>query len=542
MLIKFFKGDKNFSNPNFAMRYLLREKSNHNDNDKKHMRVLRGDPNKSLMIANSLDFTQKYKMGCLSFEEANLSDEDKQQIMDRFEAMAFCGLDADQYDITWIEHTDKGRLELNFFSPAVELTTGKRYQMYYHRADQKTFSLWRDVINHDFGLSDPLDPSKRQTLTQSDKRVSKKAQERKDFYAEQVKELYRTQTVNNRDELIKHFTQNGLGISRIGKDYITLIDHNNTKIRLKGGLFEPNPEPHHFDTTADKPEPPYTHLNEHDTLEMLHTLSESLSERLYSKFEYNTHRYPKNAVSELLDASMTFKQSKKAKTHDKNPKHPLRPNTKLLERVRDLHHDFGGTATLHAQHFDELNQAERQIDRAEHDIDRQERAIEQQERQIDTETLTGNPNAQGTLSELTGQGNDPQGREQTAQIRIKHLREQITTLERGIRTATRTASDEIAGIRTGTHKTNTDFNDRMREIHQYEARRQRRAFALPQDVADDVGRCGMEARQRLTELSNDTEQRINEAHAVIANLTTANTAVTPQNRPKPSRDYSPSPF
>ena len=47
--------------------------------------------------------------------------------MQSFEETLLAGLERDQYDITWIEHTDKGRLELNFVIPNVELSTGSDY-------------------------------------------------------------------------------------------------------------------------------------------------------------------------------------------------------------------------------------------------------------------------------------------------------------------------------------------------------------------------------------------------------------------------------
>ena len=36
-----------------------------------------------------------------------------------------------QYSILWVEHQDKGRLELNFVIPNMELQSGKRLQPYY---------------------------------------------------------------------------------------------------------------------------------------------------------------------------------------------------------------------------------------------------------------------------------------------------------------------------------------------------------------------------------------------------------------------------
>ncbi|MGK3295905.1 hypothetical protein ACSLNR_28615, partial [Escherichia coli] len=38
--------------------------------------------------------------------------------------------------ILWVEHQDKGRLELNFVIPNMELANGKRLQPYYDRADR----------------------------------------------------------------------------------------------------------------------------------------------------------------------------------------------------------------------------------------------------------------------------------------------------------------------------------------------------------------------------------------------------------------------
>lgn len=46
------------------------------------------------------------------------------------------GLDADQYSCLWVEHRDKGRLELNFVVPNVELLSGKRLQPYFEKADK----------------------------------------------------------------------------------------------------------------------------------------------------------------------------------------------------------------------------------------------------------------------------------------------------------------------------------------------------------------------------------------------------------------------
>src|SRR5699024_428829 len=113
---------------------------------------------------DNLDFQNRYTAGVLSFEEANLEEQQKQEIMQTFEKTLLAGVDRDQYDITWIEHTAKGRLELNFVIPNVELSTGKRLQPYFDQADRPLVENWKQVTNFDYGLSDPHAPHKAQAI------------------------------------------------------------------------------------------------------------------------------------------------------------------------------------------------------------------------------------------------------------------------------------------------------------------------------------------------------------------------------------------
>ncbi|MDO6023532.1 relaxase family protein, partial [Neisseria gonorrhoeae] len=65
------------------------------------------------------------------------------------------------------EHRDKGRLELNFVIPNIELLSGKRLQPYYYAADRGRVDAWRTMQNLTHGYSDPDDPAKRQSMTQA---------------------------------------------------------------------------------------------------------------------------------------------------------------------------------------------------------------------------------------------------------------------------------------------------------------------------------------------------------------------------------------
>lgn len=118
--------------------------------------VLAGDVDETVALIDSSPYTKKYTSGVLSFEEAGITEEQKREVMKSFEECLFPSLDNDQYNVLWVEHADKGRVELNFVIPNIELTTGKRLQPYYHAADGKRVDAWRTIQNLTHGFSDPF--------------------------------------------------------------------------------------------------------------------------------------------------------------------------------------------------------------------------------------------------------------------------------------------------------------------------------------------------------------------------------------------------
>lgn len=73
--------------------------------------MLYGDPVMTEQLINATPFKQKYKSGVLSFTELadTFTDKQKMDIMQRFEKTLFAGLEPDQHDILWIEHSDKDK-------------------------------------------------------------------------------------------------------------------------------------------------------------------------------------------------------------------------------------------------------------------------------------------------------------------------------------------------------------------------------------------------------------------------------------------------
>jgi len=236
MLIKFFKrpprrnsGGKG-GNPRASMEYLLSKSEG-------EFRVLQGNPELSVKLAEAMESVNPYTVGCLSFEEANISEGDKKAIMRRFEESFLAGLDAEQYNICWVEHTDKGRLELNFFVPNVELSTGKRLNLYYDRADRHLAESFKKAINLEYGLTSPDAPEKRQTVS-IDKSLPKNTKDAVAALNGLIEGEFKLGNIQNRQDVVNCFERYGFEIARQGEHYLSIKNENGRNIRLKGAFYE----------------------------------------------------------------------------------------------------------------------------------------------------------------------------------------------------------------------------------------------------------------------------------------------------------------
>lgn len=243
MLVKYFKYGS--GNGKSAFDYLL----NHRVEDGTS-RVLRGNADFTLSLIQSLNTKKKYKSGCLSFEEKDIVAKDKEEIMNLFEETIFPGIAKENRNIVWIEHTDKGRLELNFVIPRVELSTFKAFNPYFHKADKKRFSLFRDYVNTRYKFSNPMDPKKEQTLQLGDIVKYSKNEQIKQLDA-YLLSLIERNALKNRDELIYELKSIGYEITRTGKEYISIKTKDTKAIRLKGKYYKENWEERPIETLSN---------------------------------------------------------------------------------------------------------------------------------------------------------------------------------------------------------------------------------------------------------------------------------------------------
>ncbi len=105
-------------------------------------------------LIDATPFAKKYTSGVLSFAEKVLPPGGREKVMASFERVLMPGLERiSTASCGW--STDKGRLELNFVIPNMELQSGKRLQPYYDRADRPRIDAWQTLVNHHYGLHDP---------------------------------------------------------------------------------------------------------------------------------------------------------------------------------------------------------------------------------------------------------------------------------------------------------------------------------------------------------------------------------------------------
>ncbi|EPR9862535.1 plasmid mobilization relaxase MbeA [Shigella dysenteriae] len=200
--------------------------------------VLQGNPEEVRELIDATPFAKKYTSGVLSFAEKELPPGGREKVMASFERVLMPGLEKNQYSILWVEHQDKGRLELNFVIPNMELQTGKRLQPYYDRADRSRIDAWQTLVNHHYGLHDPNAPENRRTLTLPDNLPETK-QALAESITRGIDALYHVGEIKDRQDVIQALTEAGLEVVRVTRSSISIADPNGGKnIRLKGAFYE----------------------------------------------------------------------------------------------------------------------------------------------------------------------------------------------------------------------------------------------------------------------------------------------------------------
>ncbi|GAA9970294.1 hypothetical protein VN0935_09650 [Helicobacter pylori] len=333
MLVKFWGIKQGGGDGDGSVNYLLNERV-----EQGTAKVLKGDANltKSLLLS----LTQKHKacVGCLSFEEPNINESPKYELMESFENALLTQEMQGRYNILWVEHTDKGRLELNFVIPRVDLITQKAFTPYYHSADITRIDLWKDCINLKHNFTNPKDLEKQHNIQQHQTKNPKN----KELLAtyEKLDKLIRDnlgKLFNSRDDIINFLKDNQCEVTRQGKDYISvkLPKESKTK-RLKGFYC-------------------------HETFRTIADIREQLSEVRQRKSQRERPNYQRDSdnhaelLRELeneLRRHIEYKQQYYKQLHEFNSKEP-RESKEQLPRARENQQEIQGNYTSEVDRFRE---------------------------------------------------------------------------------------------------------------------------------------------------------------------------------------------
>ncbi|WP_321902439.1 relaxase/mobilization nuclease domain-containing protein [Paraburkholderia tropica] len=212
--------------------------------------VLEGDPATTDKLIDSLAFEHTYVAGCISFRyDERPTAEQKHECMREFERCFMAGLARSGYNILWVEHQDKGRVELNFVVPRVELSTMK--SMNIHPPGKKNidfFHTFEVVMNDRFGYDQiERNPEKLKKngyelkiLAQTLRGGKPIGKAQKEKVHEHLVQKVKAGDIRNRVELIDYMKSRGSEFSRTGDDYISLRSSTGKNVRFKGYIYENN--------------------------------------------------------------------------------------------------------------------------------------------------------------------------------------------------------------------------------------------------------------------------------------------------------------
>lgn len=262
--------------------------------------ILRGDPKLIGQLIDGIAFKHRYTSGVLSFAPGEQVTPDMEQaLMDRFEAVAFAGLNNDQYAILWVRHEHAGHHELNFLVPRAELSTGKSLNIAPPGpARRELFDTFRSLVNIEYELSDPEDPQRSRPvrvphhiakLRAADLRAGREAgEDARELIAVAIARAVDDGQITDRNDVVAFLRDAGLQINREGKDYLSVRDpETNNKYRLKGPPFRAGFQREELEQQTIERRKEF----ERPTADRLLELSARLETLTAAREAYNHHRY-----------------------------------------------------------------------------------------------------------------------------------------------------------------------------------------------------------------------------------------------------------
>lgn len=201
--------------------------------------VLRGSPDQTRNLIDASTNKWSYTAGVISFADSDNPTEDAQQeVIDRFEELAFAGLEVDQFDCLWVRHVHEGNVELHFCTPRFELTEGKSFNIA-PPGHEAAFNSLRDLLNRERNWADPLEPDR--ALEFKPVRESAERAEARSAIIGAIYDQIDGGLITDRLTMIEFLEDAGFEITRCAEKSISIRDPEFTKpFKLEGVLTDEN--------------------------------------------------------------------------------------------------------------------------------------------------------------------------------------------------------------------------------------------------------------------------------------------------------------
>lgn len=307
--------------------------------------IMQGDADRMRNLIDACAHQWTYRAGVIAFTTEDAPSPDQQrQVIDRFEELAFAGLEAEQRDILWVRHTHEGRVELHFVTPRMELESGRSLNIA-PPGYQKHYDHLRDVLNKEHGWNDPLAPERSREIVSLIESVRRG--EARELIHDWILERIETGEIHNRQSMTAALQTEGFEISRAGKNYLTVHDpESDERWRLKGELFREdwtreNTLERAFERTAIQPSRSGSRLDAIGIDE----LRERLQQSIEGRGQYHRARYARVYDREPTAIERSF-------GNDRAKYHSLAPDASAVlsndERVHVFDHsdEFRGELVL----------------------------------------------------------------------------------------------------------------------------------------------------------------------------------------------------
>ena len=222
-----------------AFNYLLNQRVNDNT-----AKLLKGNRELAESLEKLSTAKTKYFSGVLSFaeREKHFTEEEKMEIIEAFER-TFCPDDylRERLNFTWIQHTDKKRLELNFVVNSTlrndpdKLLKNKKEFYHWHKPQIKRFDAFRDFIDAKYGLASVHDNGSQHIFTVPDYQIKSRDDIESSIEMVLLANMKsNSKLIESRSELVAGMKKFRMNVSREVKGSISVLPEGSKKpIRIK---------------------------------------------------------------------------------------------------------------------------------------------------------------------------------------------------------------------------------------------------------------------------------------------------------------------